>query len=285
MQLKLLLSRHTYLAASLIRRPRLRPQAEPCHHPAGQAVCHKRGPRPSRATRLCMPPTPSQEPHATHSAPAFSRKEPQTWLENKFFLKSSPICVGPRPSLCRAPALSVPGPTLCVSVPGALRVASCPALSASGPCVGPCRSLCRAVALSVSGPRALCVGPRLSVSGPSALCVGPRRSLRGAPALFMSGPGAASCSAYKRVLYCRYVSLRLKFRIKTLINISIEIFLLQNLAVCVGPRHSLCRALALSVSGPGALCVGPRRFLCRALALHHVQLTNVYFIAGMCHCD
>ena len=56
--------------------------------------------------------------------------------------------------------------------------------------------------------------------------------------------------------------------------------------VCVGARRSLCQALALSVSGPGALCVGPRfraptlfvsgpgavcfgarRSLCRRLAL------------------
>ena len=61
-------------------------------------------------------------------------------------------------------------------------------------CVGPRRSLCRAPALSASGPGVFCVGR----------------------ALFMSGPGAASCSTYKLVQHCRYVSWRLKFRIKTL---------------------------------------------------------------------
>ena len=38
-------------------------------------------------------------------------------------------------------------------------------------------------------------------------------------------------------------------------------------ALCVRPRRSVCRALALCVSGPGALCVRPRRSMYRAPAL------------------
>ena len=59
------------------------------------------------------------------------------------FLCPSALCVGPRRSLCRGPALSVSGP-------GAL-------------CVGARLSLCRP-----------CRAPALSVSGPSALCVAPK---------------------------------------------------------------------------------------------------------------
>ena len=103
------------------------------------------------------------------------------------------LCVGARRSLCRAPALSVS-----VSGPGALCVgpwrslcrggALCrAALSVSGP------------ALSVSRPGALSLflslsvsGPGVSVSGPGVVCVGPRRCLCQVPALsdFVSGPGA-----------------------------------------------------------------------------------------------
>ena len=49
-------------------------------------------------------------------------------------------------------------------------------------------------------------------------------------------------------------------------------------ALCVGPRHSLSRAPALSVSGPSALCVGPT-------ALHHIQLTKVESIASKLDSD
>ena len=71
----------------------------------------------------------------------------------------------------------------------------------------------------------ICVGPRRS---PPALCVGPGSLCVGfRHSLALCGPGA----------------------------------------LCVGARRSpwcsLCRALALSVSGRGGLCVGPRHSLCR----------------------
>ena len=121
------------------------------------------------------------------------------------------------------------------------RVNGClgPALSVWGPALS--RSLCRAPpvlsvsgpALSVSGPGALCVEarrspcPALSVSGSLALCVGICVGRRRSPAALW--PRRSLCRALCRIL-----------------------------ALCVsGRRHSLCRAAALSVSGPGALFVGP----------------------------
>ena len=120
---------------------------------------------------------------------------------------------------------------------------------------------CLAASLTV------CVGPRQCV-GPSALCVGRGCSLCRGPGLYVPGPGdscvrrgrvvsgpdAASCSAYKSGQHCRYVSWKLHFRILALI-ILLQIF--------VANLSGLCRALAFSVSGlahsvsnPGALCVG-----------------------------
>ena len=104
------------------------------------------------------------------------------------------LCVGPRRSLFRAPALSLLGPNaLCrgpaisASGPGALSWRpSAPALfvgvcggarrsSLHALCVGPQRFLCRGSALSVSGFCVLCVGARRCSVG---VCVGARRSLR-----------------------------------------------------------------------------------------------------------
>ena len=92
-------------------------------------------------------------------------------------------------------------------------------------------------------------GPGVSVSGPKALCRAPAvriHALCRAPALF-------------------------NFRIKTL-DISIDIN-----ALCVAPRHSLCRARrspcrapALSVSGTGATSC---------------SVTKMYSIADMLDCD
>ena len=95
------------------------------------------------------------------------------------------ICVAPRRSLCRVPALIrflCWAPALSVSVLGAV-------------CVGFRRS-----------PALLCVGPRRSVSRPATLslsvldlgglCVGPRRS----PALSLSGPGALCAAARSSVV-------------------------------------------------------------------------------------
>ena len=109
---------------------------------------------------------------------------------------------------------------------------------------------------------------QLSVSDPGALCVVPRRSV--------SGPDAASCSAYKCIQNCRYVSWRLNFRIEML-NISIENFLVAKLSGLCRPRRSLSRAPDLSVRPRRSLCFRPRRLpalfvsgpgaLCRAPAL------------------
>ena len=99
----------------------------------------------------------------------------------------SALCVGPRRSLCRAPALFASGPgALCrelASGPGKDSFCRVPAVCVSGPgafcrvlcrgalCVGP--ALCLGARLFGSG---LCRGPALLVSGPGALCVGARRS-------------------------------------------------------------------------------------------------------------
>ena len=86
------------------------------------------------------------------------------------------LCVGPRPSLCRAPAIFVSGPAaLCVGARSSL----CPGPGAF--CVWSQRSLRRGSVLSVwapavSGPGTLCVGARLSVSGRGALCIRDRRA-------------------------------------------------------------------------------------------------------------
>ena len=56
-------------------------------------------------------------------------------------------------------------------------------------------------------------------------------------------------------------------------------------ALCVGPRRSLCRAPALSMSDPGALCVGRQGSLCQTPALHRAQLRAVYNSAYMLGSD
>ena len=194
------------------------------------------------------------------------------------------LCVGALRSLCRAPALSVSGPALCV---GARRSRHClcrgPALSrspGSGPgalaplsvepgtlCVGPRCFSVSAPALSVSGPCALCVGPgtlllsvsaSLSVSGP----VGARRS----PALSVSGPGTLSLSVSGSVSGPRSPALSVSGAALSVSGPG-----------AVWPRSSLCRGTALSVSGPGTLSLSvsgsvstpalSRHSLCRGPAL------------------
>ena len=159
-------------------------------------------------------------------------------------------------------------------------------------CVGPRRFLCWAPSLYVSGSGAFCVGrrhslcrgPVLSVSGPGALSLsvsGPRRCLCWAPPLHHVQL-TNLCSTqicFIAITFSDYEAVNLSID-------SIEYFLLPSLAVCAGPRRSLCRAPALSVwmrgfsvSGPsgfcvgsrrslsGAFCVGARRYLCRIPAL------------------
>ena len=134
-----------------------------------------------------------------------------------FLLTAYPsLCVGPRRSLCRAPALSALGPrrSLCRDLCPA------PALSVSAVCWG---ALSPSVSGSVSGPGAGTLPPLslsgpgalsvLSVSGPGPLCVEDR-------ALFVGGPGA-----------------RLALPAT-----------LPALSICLGPAlsSSLCRAPPLS---------------------------------------
>ena len=145
--------------------------------------------------------------------------------------------VGARRSMCRGPARFVSGPALSMSGPAALRQSSS--------------------TLSVSGPGGLCVGGS-AFSG--ALYV---RAPAFSPALFVSGPGGPLPTLLCRaptVLGGLYVGARRS--------------LCRGLAgaLCVGAQRSLCRspalwrlcrALVLSVSGPGpALSVGVRRLLC-----------------------
>ena len=145
---------------------------------------------------------------------------------------------------------------------------------------------CRAPALS----RSLCRGPALFVSGrslfwPGALCVAPRRSLcRADPALSVSGPsavyirpqrsvGAQRCSCRGPALcvwpsLCRGLALSVS---GPPFFVSAGAFSL-SVSGCVGARRSLCRGPALAVSGPGTLSLsvsGPvsQRSLCRGPAL------------------
>ena len=110
--------------------------------------------------------------------------------------------------------------------------------------VGPRRFLCRGPTLSVWAPRSLCRAPALcqasalSVSGPGALCRA--SALLSGPGAPCSGPGSLGRG-------------------------SVWGFGGSG-ALCVESRRSLCRASALSGSGPntlsvgpGALCVGARR--------------------------
>ena len=159
---------------------------------------------------------------------------PQTvWAEMHRLKSYKPFfltCVGAQRSLC-APALSVSGP-------GAL-------------CVGARRSLCRAPplsgcalpALSVSErrgptPRRFCVGSHQSL----AVCVVPQRSLCRSPALSVSCPGAvcvgARQSAYGAGSGRGALSVRL----------CVGALCVRSGSLCVGPRHSLSRAPAVSVS-------------------------------------
>ena len=123
------------------------------------------------------------------------------------------LCVGPRRSLCWAPALTVcwrPG-ALCVGFRrflcrGSVSRCRAPAVSVSAPPLSASGPGALA-ALSASGPGALYVGRRHSVSGPFCVelcrarrCVGARRSLRRALPLSrsLSGPatlGFRACSS------------------------------------------------------------------------------------------
>ena len=202
--------------------------------------------------------------------------------------RSLNFCVGPSWLLCRVPSLYVSGP-------GAL-------------CVGARRSLCRGPARSVSGPGALCVGAALFVSGPGALCLGARR-----PALSVSGPGAfslsvtgpgafcrgrcslcwwsrrSSCVEPRRSL-CRYPAPHYA-QVTSVYSIQICFSVAKLSGLCRAPAlsvsgpgalslsvscpccfrvqssRSLSRVPALSVSGPGALCLRARRSLCQGPAL------------------
>ena len=148
---------------------------------------------------------------------------------------------------CEASAVSMSGPALFVSGPGALciRARARPALLASGPgapCVGARCSLSRVgVGARWSSPKtpapgalwgpALCVGARRSVSRPGAFCV----CVGAARSFFVSGPGAL----------CRGPALFVTGARRSL---------------CRGPAL-LCRAPALFASGPGTLSIGLRTSL------------------------
>ena len=148
--------------------------------------------------------------------------------------RSLALFVGPRRSVCQAPALSVSGP-------GAL-------------CVGAQRSL---------SPGALCRAPALSVSGPTNLS--PSVSRLGALSLVssVSGPGALSLSVGARCFLCRAPAL-LMSKPRHPLALCVRI--------CVGPQRSstpLCvGASARCVGGPSLAqepalcrlcCVGPQR--------------------------
>ena len=104
-------------------------------------------------------------------------------------------CVEAQLSLCGALALSVSGPVLSVSDPGALCVRA-----RRSPCQARCSvcrlvALCRAPALSVSGPGALCVGLSRSVLGPATVSnwvPGPQLRSACSSACHPSGPRAPS---------------------------------------------------------------------------------------------
>ena len=182
------------------------------------------------------------------------------------------LCVGSRRSLFQAPVLSVSAPELCVGLAlciGALCRA--PALFVLGPgalCVGPCVCIGPRPARSVAGPDVLWVGARRSVlftSGPGALCVGPRRS-------FVSGPGAL-CVGTRRSQW-RALALSATGPALSVSGPTLSVSRPGRLCIgapWVGARRSLslylCRAPALSVSGPGAIGVRVRRSWCGAPAL------------------
>ena len=180
------------------------------------------------------------------------RQRPNSYNPNslyRYITQSSPgaLCAG-------SGALS-----LCVGAKRCLHQA--PALSVSGPGRRSlCRALCRGLALSCQcvRPGALCVGARpnararyraLSALGsgraPGALCVGARRSPPplsvSDPTLFVrgrsSGPG-------------------------------------RCLALCVRPRRSLCRAPALSVSGPSGFAGPQRRSACSSACHPSIQFAG-----------
>ena len=203
------------------------------------------------------------------------------------------MCVRPRRSLCRAPALSVSGPgavcvsgpfAFCVSGPGALcraAAVSVTGLSASNPvalfvgglCRGPALarksspnalcvvarlslSLCRAPALFVPGPPTpsigACVGARRS--SPNALCVGFRCSLLGSvsgPAVFSQRSRRSLCRSL-----CRGSVAARPSCVGARCSLGVRRCLSKPGALSVRPRLSLCRGPVLSVSGPGlsALC-------------------------------
>ena len=150
----------------------------------------------------------------------------------------SALCRGPvlnaktcKDSLCKVAAV-------CVSGPGAF-----------------CRSLCRGLAVIFR--LCLCRGP--------SLCVGARRSLCRGPVFLASGPGAlcpGSASGPPNTFFSRYR--------RSVLGLPLTVCLSRPNALCVGARCSLCRALALFMSGPGgplpalflsgpAVCVGARR--------------------------
>ena len=135
------------------------------------------------------------------------------------------------------------------------------------------------LALSVSGPGALSVGARRSffgarrsLSGSSGplLCVGPRRS--GALCRRLCGGPLPTLSVSPRLFLClcvrprRPLSGSVSRRGGPLPTFSVS----GSCAICRGravfSQRSLCRAPAVSVSGPrapGGLCVRPKSSLCR----------------------
>ena len=228
-----------------------RPQAEPCHHPARAKLCATSPAEPrhpsARVPRAAChssspgachwPPAPSSEPCATlcHFLQQRTRNLIVIVWGMSCLLKCSAVCVTPRRSLCRAPALSV------IAGPGALCVAALPVSGPDGLCIRARCLLCRFSALCV-GRRFLCQGPALSVWGPGA----PRRSLcrvrrsvclHRAPKLSVSGRSALRVGLRGGVCWApalhhmqptnvysiagMHVSWRSKLRIKTL-NISSE---------------------------------------------------------------
>ena len=190
---------------------------------------------------------------------------------------SDRLCVGARRSRCRAPALSLSRLALSVSGPAAACVGPAlsvwgPALSASGPnalCRGVLRrSLCRGAALSMSGPgnlcRGLCQGP--AVLSQCSLCRALTLSLSGSgrvscrgPVLLVSGPGAlcrapgaCRCPALCRPALCRALALSMSGPALPMLSVSGRAL---SGRVCVGARRS---PGALSVAA-GTLCVGTCR--------------------------
>ena len=112
-------------------------------------------------------------------------------------------------------------------------------------------------ALSVSGPGALSVRAQRSLSGPGGLCRGrhSRRSLSGP-----GGPIFTLCASARRSLcrrfLCRAPALCVSTRRCLCQGPALSACSLcrgpaLSVGVCVGARHSLCRALAVSVSVPG----------------------------------